>query len=292
MNPSSTNSPYVSTSKTEHTPYRHVTILDIAGAIEEKAPLSLQESWDISGWQTTPMPPATTECTGVLLCLDVTTAVIDEAASLGCNLIVSHHPLLFKAVRSLTGATPAQRAIMRAIALGIDIYSAHTSLDSAPEVGVSIRLARQLGLTDISPLSPSASHPGAGLGAVGTLADAPLSRADFIALVKRVYSAPAVRITSGPDRIASTGIRRVALCSGSGGEFIADAIAAGADAYISSDIRYHDFLDYGGDILLVDTCHWESEICTKSIFSEIISQKFPNFAVNMSTCEPCPVAII
>ena len=269
-----------------------MTILDIAGAIEEKAPLSIQEHWDISGWQATPMPPATTECTGVMLCLDVTTDVVDEAASRGCNLIVSHHPLLFKAIRSLTGATPAERAMMRAIALGIDIYSAHTSLDSAPEAGVSIRLARQLGLTDISPLAPSASLPGAGLGAVGTIAGGPVSFDGFIALVKHAYSAPAVRATAGPARLDKDGVSRVALCSGSGGEFISDAIAAGADAYVSSDIRYHDFLDFGRSILLVDTCHWESEICTKSIFSEIISQKFPNFAVNIATCEPCPVAIV
>ncbi len=267
-----------------------MTILDIAGAIEEKAPLSLQESWDISGWQATPMPPENTECTGVMLCLDVTEDVVGEAVARGCNLIVSHHPLLFKAVRSLTGSTPAQRTIMRAIASGIDIYSAHTSLDSAPEVSPSIWLARHLGLKDISPLAPSATHPGAGLGAIGYFADEP-TRVQLIEMVKKVYGAPAVRVAWGPDK-NETGICKLAICSGSGGEFIADAISAGAQAYITSDIRYHDFLDYGREIMLIDTCHWESEICTKSIFSEIISQKFPNFAVHMATCEECPVAIV
>lgn len=267
-----------------------MTILDIAGAIEERVPLGLQESWDISGWQATPMPPSSTECIGVMLCLDVTSEVIDQAASARCNLIVSHHPLLFKAVRSLTGATPAQRAIMRAIALGIDIYSAHTSLDSAPGVGVSFRLAAALGLTDLRPLSPSPADPRGGLGVIGTVIGDPLSADALITRVKQVYSAPRVRVTSGPDD--GRAISRVALCSGSGGEFIPLAISEGARAYISSDIRYHDFLDYGRDILIIDTGHFESEICTKSILSEIISQKFPNFAVKMATCEANPVTII
>ena len=267
-----------------------MTILDIAGAIEERVPLSLQESWDISGWQATPVPPATTECTGVMVCLDVTVDVVDHAAAAGCNLVVSHHPLLFKAIRSLTGATPAQRAIMRAIALGIDIYSAHTSLDSAPGIGVSIHLARALGLTDIRPLVPSPVMPDAGLGAVGHVSGTPLGKHQLIDLVKKVYNAPRIRITEGPD--PNEGISTIALSSGSGGEFIPDAITAGARAYISSDIRYHDFLDYGRSILLIDTGHFESEICTKSIFSEIISQKFPNFAVIMAPGEANPVTIV
>ncbi len=84
----------------------------------------------------------------------------------------------------------------------------------------------------------------------------------------------------------------VALCSGSGGEFIPDAIAAGADAYITSDTRYHDFVDFGRDILIVDTGHFESEICTKSIFSAIVSEKFPNFAVRQSRAEHNPVRYV
>ena len=267
-----------------------MTILDIAGAIEERVPLNLQESWDISGWQATPMPPATTECTGVMLCLDVTAEVIDQAASCRCNLIVSHHPLLFKAVRALTGSTPAQRAIMRAIALGIDIYSAHTSLDSAPDIGVSFYLARQLGLSDLRPLAPSPVDQRGGLGVIGTVDGPPLTASRLIDRVKQVYTAPAVRVTAGPADLAE--ISGVALCSGSGGEFIPLAISSGARAYISSDIRYHDFLDYGRDILIIDTGHFESEICTKSILSDIISQKFPNFAVNMASCEVNPVTII
>ena len=87
-------------------------------------------------------------------------------------------------------------------------------------------------------------------------------------------------------------VRRVALCSGSGGEFVATAIGGGADAYITSDTRYHDFVDFGKAILMVDTGHFESEICTKSIFSDIISEKFPTFAVRQSRAEHNPVRYV
>lgn len=268
-----------------------MTILDIAGAIEEKAPLSLAESWDISGWQATPMPPASTECTGVMLCLDVTESTVDRAAAAGCNLIVSHHPILFKAVRALTGSTPAQRTIMRAIALGIDIYSSHTALDSAPDVGVSQHLARALGLSDIRPLQPSPTGlAGAGLGAIGRFDPPGLTPALLVGRAKEVYHAPRVRVTAGPRSAESITI--VALCSGSGGDLLPQAVEAGAQAYISSDIRYHDFLDYGSSILIIDTSHFESEICTKSILCDIISQKFPNFAVVFDPLESSPVTIV
>lgn len=263
-----------------------MTIQDIVSTIEGRAPLRLQESWDISGWQATPVDPSS-PCSGVMLCLDVTPAVVAEASAAGCNLIVSHHPLLFKAVRSLTGATPAERAIMSAIARGIDIYSSHTALDNAPFIGVSYHLGEQLGLIDMRPLAPNPSEPMAGTGIVGRVSGSPLSRDGLIAMVKDTYAAPRVRVTQGPTPTAP--ITTVALCSGSGGEFIPDAIAAGAQAYITSDVRYHDFLDHGRDILIIDTGHFESEICTKSILSQIISQKFPNFAVRMATSEHNPV---
>lgn len=269
-----------------------MTLYDIVSAIEVCAPLSLQESWDISGWQATPVDTSS-ECSGVMLCLDVTPEVVAQAAAAGCNLIISHHPLLFRAVRTLTGATPAERSIIAAIAHGIDIYSSHTALDAAPIAGVSRHLGSALGLTDMRPLSPSAIDPEAGIGIVGRVDGSPISRDELIARVKQVYNAPYVRVTRGPEADSSApSISTIAICSGSGGDLIGDAIRAGAQAYITSDVRYHDFLDHGHDILIVDTGHFESEICTKSIFSNIISQKFPNFAVRMATCEHNPVTIL
>lgn len=264
------------------------TIADIVAAVEAYAAPSLQESWDNTGWQIAPVG-TTAPCSGVMLCLDVTPAVVDEAIAKGCNLIISHHPLLFRGLRSITGATQGEQTVLRAIRAGIAIYSSHTALDSTPG-GVSCELGINLGLTDMRPLAPSASTPGAGLGIIGTAPGGSITREALINEVKRVYNAPTVRVTPGPDNAGD--IHTIALCSGSGGEFITTAISLGADAYITSDTRYHDFLDHGREIFLIDTGHFESEICTKSIFSRIISQKFPNFAVHMATCEQNPVAYV
>lgn len=264
-----------------------MTLADIVQSVEAYAAPSLQESWDNTGWQVAPADTSS-RCSGVMLCLDVTPAVVDEARDKGCNLIISHHPLIFHGLRTITGATQCERAVIMAIRSGIAVYSSHTALDSAPG-GVSHELGSRLGLSDMRPLAPAASDPKAGLGIIGTI-PAGMSRHKFIEAVKQVYNAPAVRVTQGPD--AAGDIHSVALCSGSGGEFITTAIALGADAYITSDTRYHDFLDHGREILIIDTGHFESEICTKSIFSRIISQKFPNFAVHMATCEQNPVTYV
>ena len=267
-----------------------MTIADIVQAIEAYAPPVLQESWDNTGWQVAPTD-ISDQCSGVMLCLDVTPCVVDEARSKGCNLIISHHPLIFRGLRSITGATGTERAVIDAIRSGIAIYSSHTALDSAPG-GVSCELGTRLGLTDMRPLSPSATGiDGAGLGVIGTAPGGTMTRDELIDSVKRVYAAPRVRVTEGRPDDSGT-IRTIALSSGSGGEFITTAITLGADAYITSDVRYHDFLDHGREILIIDTGHFESEICTKSIFSRIISQKFPNFAVHMATCEHNPVEYI
>lgn len=254
------------------------TLAQISAAIEEEAPLSLQQPWDNSGWQLAPSG-LQAECTGCLTCLDVTPAVVAEAIATGCNLIVSHHPLIFKGLKHiLLREDPQQQAVIDAIRGGVAVYSSHTALDSSP-IGPSAWLAAELGLRDTSELDP-ATH----LGIVGSYAT-PVSRDEFVKRVAKVYGG-GLRVTPGE----SPKVQRVALCSGSGGEFIADAIAAGADAYVTSDMRYHDLLDRGGEIILVDTGHYESEICTKSIFSRIISEKFCNFAVRMCTCEHPPVA--
>lgn len=261
---------------------------DIISAIEAFAHPGLQESWDNTGWQLLPVSPDT-ECSGALLCLDVTPEVVDEAIASGCNLIVSHHPLIFKGLRHITGATQVETAVIRALRADISIYSSHTALDSAPQ-GVSHYLGDMLGLKDVTVLSPqpasSPSAPSTGLGIVGSF-PSPLSHIEVIAKVKEVYGSPVVRCSEG--HVPATPVRRLALCSGSGGEFIPTAIAAGADAYITSDTRYHDFVDFGKRIFIIDTGHFESEKCTKSIFSTVISEKFPNFAVHTSRTEHNPV---
>lgn len=265
-----------------------ITLADVVGCIEDFASPGLQEKWDNTGWQLCPQS-VTAPCTGAMLCLDVTPEVVDEAVAEGCNLIVSHHPLIFKGLRQITGVLPVERAVISAIKSGVAVYSSHTALDSACG-GVSHRLGQMLGLGHRRVLVAQPGGDGSvGLGIVGDY-DEPIAVDEFIALVKRVYNADAVRRSAGPAGLCE--IRRVALCSGSGGEFLPDAIAAGADVYITSDTRYHDFVDFGKSILMVDTGHFESEICTKSIFSEIISEKFPNFAVRQSRAEQNPARYV
>lgn len=262
---------------------------DIIAAIEEQASPSLQEEWDNTGWQLAPYGEDA-ECGAVMLCLDVTPGVVAEAMARGCNLIISHHPLLFRGLKSITGSNNVQRMVIECLRNGISVYSSHTALDSASAVGISRRLGRLLGLNSVRVLSPHPGRDDEGLGIVGRF-DQPISHDDFVALVKKVYGAPMVRITAGPAG-ADAEIRSVALCSGSGGEFIPAAIAAGADAYISSDIRYHDFLDYGLSILIVDTGHFESEICSRMIFREIIADRYPDLPVFVSSAESNPVRYV
>lgn len=262
-----------------------MTINAIIGVIQKMAPTNLQESYDNSGLQ---LGDADKECSGVLLCVDVTPERVDEAVAKGCNLIISHHPLLFHGLKQIVGATPQQQTVIRAIEAGVAIYSAHTSLDNAPG-GVNYQLACDLGLEYVSPLTPiSREMPDAGAGAIATSAT-PLTAAQLVEKVKHACSSPVCRCTTPPEGAT---ISRIAMCGGAGGSMIADAIAAEAQAYITSDVRYHDFLDYGDKIFIIDIGHYESESCTKRIFYHIITQKFPNFAVQYSDSEKNPINYI
>lgn len=256
------------------------SIRDIISAVEEFAPRSFQEEYDNSGIQTA--PDVDRDCTGVMLSVDVTPGVVDEALASGCNLLLAHHPLLFRGVKSLTGATPVEAALIKAVKGDLAIYCCHTSLDNAP-AGVSARMASMLGLKDVRTLDEVG--PDTGSGAIGML-EAPLSPREFVALVKETFGSPVARCS---DPVAHGTISRVALCGGSGAFLIPKAFGAGADVFLTSDMKYHDFTDWGGRIFLVDIGHHESENCTKDIFHHIITEKFPNFAVRYSLKDTNPI---
>lgn len=248
-------------------------VADIIAAVAAYAPPQYQESWDNSGVQ---VGDVSAPCTGVMTCVDVTPDVVREAAAAGCNLVLAHHPLIFKGLRTLTGATQVERAVIEAVRLGVCVYSAHTSLDSTLG-GISHEMAARLGARVTRVLAPSAADPAVGLGVLAELPYA-LRRDEFLHLCARVYGCPHPRAS----RSDAGTVRRVALCGGSGGEFIPRAVAAGAQAYVTADIRYHDFVDHGEEILLVDVGHYESEQCANDIFMRIVTEKFPNFAVHKS----------
>lgn len=256
-------------------------IRDIISAIETFAPPALQESYDNTGYQVG-NPDA--EATGALLCVDVTEEIIDEAADRGCNLIISHHPLLFRGLKSVTGTNRPERALMQAILKGITVYSSHTATDSTTG-GVSWRMAKMLGMSDLSVLVPTSPGATTGLGVVGNL-PAPLTPVAFAAKVKSVFGCKCLRMSRPTDSLQ---ISRAALCGGAAGEFVPQAISAGAQAYVTADCKLNQFLDHAQSILLIDAGHFETEACTKQIFFDVITENFPNFALYYSDKEKNPI---
>lgn len=254
---------------------------DIIDVIESLASPALQESWDNTGLQ---LGSADDPCTGVMLCVDCTPAVVEECRRTGCSLIVSHHPLIFRGLKHITGSTAVEDAVIAAIRAGISIYSCHTAADSAAE-GVSHTMAAMLGARVERVLAPNAADPDLGLGVMAVFEPA-IKAAELIERIKRVFHSPVVRSTAFE---ADMPVSRLGLCGGSGGEFIATAADLGAQAYLSSDIRYHDFVDWQHRLLLLDIGHYESEACTKDIFLNAISRRFPRLVVRKSTAESNPI---
>jgi len=356
---------------------------ELVNFLESQVPPAYQEPYDNSGMQVGDPDAAVSS---VLLSLDVTGGVIDEAASLGCELIISHHPLIFKPLKSICGHTTAERLVLKAIKKNISVYSMHTNLDII-NGGVSYRMAKMLGLSNIHVLSPLdgkllklvvfvpgshagqlrdaifdagagyignyercsynvqgegtyrpgtgtdpysgeqgkdhtepeirietvmpehlksrvvkamlAAHPyeevaydiykientvpGAGLGCIGEAGEE-MSDVDFINLLSKVFSAKGIRHSG----LGNKRIKRVAVMGGSGGSYIAKAVSSGADAFVTGDIKYHDFLETGG-LLLADIGHYESEKPAMEILHEIITKKFPKFAVRFSERNTNPV---
>lgn len=257
-------------------------IKDIVCALGQFAPLPLQDSFDNAGLQ---VGLTEAEVTGALLCLDVTEAVVDEAIALGYNLIVSHHPLIFRGFKSLTGANYVERCVMKAIKHDIVVYSAHTNLDNAVN-GVNYKMAEKIGLQIISFLeSKTDCEPlQAGAGVVGVLPKAEKDR-PFLQRIKQIFHVGCVKHTALNGRM----IQKVALCGGAGAFLIEEAIETGADVFITGEIKYHDYFGHGDDILLAEIGHYESEQYTKEIFQQLIREQFPEVPVRMTEVNTNPI---
>ena len=254
-------------------------IKDLIQEIEKYAPLSLQESYDNAGVQ---VGDIYRTATGVLLALDVTEEVIEEAYNLRCNVIISHHPLIFKPLSSLTGKSYIERCVVKAIQKEIVIYAAHTNLDNVIN-GVSHRIAQKMGLQHIRILSTEKDAL-SGPGVMGELSSDE-EELDFLYLLKDIFELKVLKHSP----LRNKKIKKVAVCGGSGAFLIPDAIAAGADVFITGEAKYNDFYNVENKILLSVIGHYESEVCTKEIFFEIITKKFPNFAVHFSKINLNPV---
>ena len=251
---------------------------EVIAALEHLAPLRLQDEWDNSGLQVG-FPES--EIDQVLVCLDVTEAIVDEAMAAKCNLIVSHHPLIFKALRQVSDATYQQRCVVKALAAGISIYSAHTSLDNAPG-GVNHRIAALLGLEKLRWLSPRDGED-AGSGLVGEL---PASEPDaaFLARVQRTFGVECLQHSALDGRQ----VRRVALCGGAGAFLLHDAVCAGADCFISGEFHYHDYFENQG-VLLAELGHYQSEQFTQDLLLEYLHKTCPGLTVRKTAINTNPI---
>lgn len=258
-------------------------VADIARVIEDFAPKSLQESYDNCGLQVgDPDMPVT----AALLCLDITEEILDEALQRQCNMVITHHPLIFHGLKSLTGRTAPERIVAKAIRNNVAIYSAHTNLDSAWN-GVSHEMAHMLNIRNLQVLDPKPDNCECGLGVVGDIKPTP--KLEFLRRVKETFNVKALRYSAQSPQIV---VKRVALCGGAGASLIADAIKAGADAIITGDVKYHDYTTFGQQIVIADIGHYESELCACRIFSRIIRERYPDFLLYFSDSESNPTSII
>lgn len=358
-------------------------VSDAISALDSVFPLSSQDSWDNSGLL---VGDPSERLSGVLFSVDITEAVVDEAISLGCNLVISHHPLMFRGLKRLTGATAEQRTVAKAIAGHVALAAFHTPADKGIE-GTSGSVARLLGIEELKILVPDANSlckvavyvpsaqadavadamAGAGAGHIGNYSHCawraeglgqfmaedgahpyvgsqgelhreaearveaictrksagrvvaavtsvhpyeepaidiipienpnpttgygvvgrfgkPMAQADFISLVKERLECQCVRFAGDRGEVQT-----IAICTGSGSEFIPDSIAARADAYVTADVKYHQMADAASSLLIADVGHFESEKITKNIFRSILTRKLPNFAHYESSREANPV---
>ena len=263
----------------QHNWFSLMKIKEVAEALERFAPLPLQESYDNAGLQ---IGLTDADASGVLLCLDVTEEIIEEAEREGCNLIIAHHPLLFRGLKCIADRNMVERCVRRAILAGITIYAAHTNLDNA-EGGVNFAIAERLCLQNVRFLQPLPSGAG-GSGIIGELPEC-LSPLDFLHLVKREFQVDALQHNALPAR----SVKRVALCGGSGDFLLSEAIKQGADAFLTGEMGYHQFFGYDNQILIAALGHYQSEQFTVQLMAKILRDAFPNLRIVETSINTNPI---
>jgi len=361
-----------------------MTIREIISYLESVAPPAYQESYDNAGLI---IGDPESTVTSALITLDVTEAIIDEAIETGCELIISHHPILFKGIKRLNGNSYVERCVIKAIKNDIAIFAAHTNLDSILG-GVNSKICEKIGLTNTIILAPAKDQllklvtfipedhldkvreavfaagageigkydkcsfsteglgtfrggddtnayvgekgefhfekearfetilhkhsknsvinallkahpyeevaydlfplenvlPEVGAGMIGELPGAE-NEIDFLSRLLDIFGCKSIRHTY----LLGKPVKKVAVCGGSGSFLLPAAIAAGADIYVTADMKYHDFFEAEEKIIIADIGHYESEQFTKELFYEILIKKFPNFALRLSEVKSNPV---
>lgn len=359
-------------------------LLELTNFLEGIAPLSYQEDYDNSGLLT---GDPGMEISNALISLDCTEAVVDEAISNGCDVIISHHPIIFKGLKKLTGKTYPERVVIKAIKHDVALYAIHTNFDNVLN-GVNAKICQKLRIFDTSILSPKENllkklvtfcpvaqcnrvrdalfdagggyignysecsfntegfgtfkpgentdpfsgehgqqhhepevrieliyqanlerrllvalheaHPyeevaydlysvsnkyyQAGSGMIGQLKEE-TDCLSFLQFVKKQLGCRVIRHTALPDKK----IKRIAVCGGAGSFLFPQAMSAGADVFITADYKYHEFFDADKKIVIADVGHFESEQFTQELLMELITEKFPNFALRLTTHQTNPI---
>lgn len=255
-------------------------IQDILTALEQQIPLGLAEPWDNVGLL---LGDDQENLQGVMTCLTLTEDVADEAIGQGANLIVTHHPILFKAVKRLTTETAEGRMLLKLIRADVSVYSPHTAFDSARE-GINQQIAEALGLQEIAPLrlKPQTTD---GSGRVGQLMS-PIKLSELLQRLKTIC--PAERYTYVGDLNHSC--QKIGVACGSAGEFLTDAAALGCQVLITGETRFHTCLEarsLGTALVLVG--HYASERPAVENLAATLQSRWPSVKVWASRVETDPV---
>jgi len=242
-----------------------VTMEQFVKLVEEIAPRGLAYEWDNTGL----LLRCGDTANHVIVCLDATDAVAEEAIACGCDMILSHHPLLFTPVKSLDAAQPTEGVLMKLVKNGISLYSAHTSFDIA-EGGMNDVLAVMLGLENVLPAGEE------GLIRVGDLPEA-FTAAKLAERVKSALGVSCVRASNGFEGLVS----RVAVVGGSGGEYAAQARLAGAQALLTGEAKHHHWIEAQAlGVLMIEAGHFETERCFVDVIFDRLQER-----VNALQCQ-------
>lgn len=257
---------------------------EIVDFLEEIAPFRLQEDYDNAGLITGNL---NLEVKGIMVSLDATEAVIDDAIAKNCNVVVSHHPIIFRGLKKINGANYVERTIIKAIKNDIALLAIHTNLDNVLENGVSQKIAQMIGLEECKILAPKLhiDPSGAvGSGVIGVLNTA-MSEEALLLHIKTIMEVSCIRHT----QLLRKPVKKVAVCGGSGSFLLETAKNQGADVYISADFKYHEFFDADQTTVIMDIGHYESEHYTIDLLFELFSNKFRNFALHFTKVNTNPI---
>ena len=257
---------------------------NILAFLRDFAPMDLAEDWDNVGLL---IGAETDKVESVLTCLTLTSDVAAEAVECGAQLVVTHHPILFRAVQQITDATTEGQMLLDLIRAGISVYSPHTSYDSA-STGINSQLAEALSLSDVSPLRPVADEDvvsGLGSGRYGDLPE-PVSLSEF---VERVKAALRIEHTWLVGDTAQS-VSRVGIACGAAAEFMRDARLAGCEVLLTGEARFHACLEARSlGIALVLPGHYATERHAMESLAGVLQERFPELSVSASESETDPI---